>query len=140
MPDRKWLPALCGPALAVAMMMGLPAAEAHHAFAAEFDADQPVQLDGVVTRIQWVNPHSWLYVDVKQPDGSLVNWALEFGAPFALQQKGLKKSDFPIGVPVAVKGFRSKSGKPVANASSVKLADGRDFYTAAQDSPDTPPP
>lgn len=127
-------------ALVIAALLASTPARAHHAFAAEFDADQPVQLDGVVTRIQWVNPHSWLYVDVKQADGSLVNWALEFGAPFALQQKGLKKTDFPIGVPVTIKGFRSKSGKPVANASSVKLADGRDFYTAAQDSPDSPPP
>jgi len=108
---------------------------AHHAFAAEFDSNKPIELKGVVTRLQWTNPHSWLYVDVKEADGTVTPWAIEFGAPYSLMQKGLRKTDFPIGVEVTVKGFLAKSGKKVANASGVTLANGRGFYTAADDSP-----
>lgn len=108
---------------------------AHHAFAAEFDANKPVELKGVVTKIQWTNPHSWIYIDVKEPDGRVTNWAVEFGSPYSLLQKGLRKTSFPVGVEVVVKGHRAKSGKAVANGSSVKLPDGKDFYTGAEDSP-----
>ena len=112
-------------------------AAAHHAFSAEFDAQKPIELRGVVTKIQWTNPHSWIFVDVKDADRARVTpWAIEFGAPYSLMQKGLRRTDFPIGVEVTVKGFRAKSGKAVANASSVSLPDGRDFYTAASDSPE----
>lgn len=110
--------------------------EAHHAFSAEFDVKQPIELKGAVTKLQWTNPHSWIYVDVTEPDGKVTSWAVEFGAPNSLLQKGLRKTDFPLGVEVLVKGYRAKSGKAVANASSVTLADGRGFYTAAEDSPD----
>lgn len=121
-------------ASAVILSTALPAV-AHHAFAAEFDAGKPVTLKGVVTRLQWTNPHSWLYIDVKAPDGTTTAWAVEFGAPYSLMQKGLRKTDFPVGVEVEVKGFLAKSGKPVANASGVTLANGRGFYTGADDSP-----
>ncbi|HWK52959.1 MAG TPA: DUF6152 family protein [Hyphomicrobiales bacterium] len=113
----------------------VPAAQAHHAFAAEFDANKPVELQGVVTRVKWVNPHSWLYLNVADDKGELTEWAVEFGGPYALLQKGLRKTDFPIGSPVTVNGFLAKSGKTVVNASNVLLPDGRDFYTAADDSP-----
>lgn len=113
-------------------------AQAHHAFSAEFDGDKPVELKGVVTKLQWTNPHSWLYVDVKEADGKVTPWAVEFGAPYGLLQKGLRKTDFPIGVEVTVKAFRAKSGKNVANATSVTLADGRGFYTGAADAPGAP--
>ena len=111
-------------------------AAAHHAFSAEFDSQKPVELRGVVTRIQWTNPHSWIFVEVKDASGAVTPWAIEFGAPYSLMQKGLRRTDFPIGVEVTVKGFRAKSGKAVANASSVSLPDGRGFYTAASDSPE----
>ncbi|MCV2348306.1 DUF6152 family protein [Paucibacter sp. Y2R2-4] len=109
---------------------------AHHAFAAEFDGDQPVELKGQVTKITWVNPHSWLYVDVKDAKGQVTNWGFEFGAPFSLQQKGLSKSSLPPGTEVAIKGFRSKNGKPFAYASVVTLGDGRTFQTGG--APDVP--
>src|SRR5688572_18692601 len=98
---------------------GAIAPAAHHAFAAEFDREQPVELKGKVTRLQWTNPHSWLYVDVVENGGATTNWALEFGAPYSLLRMGLRRTDFPIGTEVVVKGFRAKNGKPVANASSV---------------------
>lgn len=122
--------------LSTAVLAGLGSqAQAHHAFAAEFDANQPVELKGTVTKLQWTNPHSWLYVDVKDAKGEVTSWAVEFGAPYALLQKGLRKTDFPLGVDVVVKAFRAKSGKAVANAASVTLADGRGFYTGAVDAP-----
>lgn len=115
--------------------LGSSAAQAHHAFGAEFDANKPIELHGVVTDLKWTNPHSWLYLDVKNDDGTVTQWAIEFGGPYALLQKGLRKTDFPIGADVTVNGYLAKSGKQVVNASNVLLPDGRDFYTAADDSP-----
>jgi len=109
--------------------------QAHHAFSAEFDGDRPVLLEGKITRLQWTNPHSWLYLDVEGDDGAVTNWAVEFGAPYALIQKGLRRTDFEIGSEVIVDGYLAKNGRPVANASSVRLPNGKDFFTAAEDSP-----
>ena len=122
--------------IALALLLGSAGtALAHHAFSAEFDGNSPVEIKGVVTKLQWTNPHSWLFVDVKEADGKVTPWAIEFGAPYGLLQKGLRKTDFPLGVEVSVKAFRAKSGKNVANAASVTLADGRGFYTGAGDAP-----
>jgi hypothetical protein len=120
-----------------AFLVSATAAWAHHAFSAEFDIAQPVELKGVVTKLQWTNPHSWIYVDVKDESGAVTTWAVEFGSPYALMRKGLRKTDFPLGVEVQVHAYRARSGKAIANASSVTLADGRGFYTAADDVPAT---
>lgn len=131
---KKQIATLC--LLAGGLLAANSAVQAHHAFAAEFDGEAPVELTGVVTKGQWVNPHSWLYVDVKGADGVVTNWGFEFGSPYALQQKGLTKNILQPGAEVTVKGFRSKSGKPYAYAVTVVLADGKVFKTGgAGDAP-----
>jgi hypothetical protein len=137
---RKPFPALLvAAALAVA---GVPqSAQAHHAFAAEFDADKPVELAGVVTKARWVNPHSWLYLDVKNADGSVTNWGFEFGTPNSLASRGLTKDDIKAGTELRVKGYRAKNGGPYGYSVTVVLKDGRSFQTGgAQDSPATATP
>ena len=111
---------------------------AHHSFAAEFDINQPITLQGVLTKMEWVNPHGWIYIDVKEADGKVVNWAIEAGGPTALLRRGLRKTDFPAGVEVTVKGYRAKSGAPKANGQNVTLKDGRNFFLGAGDAGSTP--
>lgn len=110
---------------------------AHHAFAAEFDADKPIDLKGTVTKVKWVNPHSWLYFDVKAADGTVTNWGVEFGTPNALARKGLKKADLPVGTPVHIKGYLSKNGGAFGYSVTLVLPDGRVIQTGgAQDVPE----
>jgi hypothetical protein len=104
---------------------------AHHAFTAEFDANQPVTMRGLVTKIEWINPHSWLYVDVKGSDGQVVNWKFELGAPNALFRRGWRKDSIPLGIEVEVTGFRGKSGRPIANGRTIKFADGRELFAGS---------
>lgn len=121
---------------AAAITAPLHAALAHHAFAAEFDAAKPLDLTGVVTKSRWVNPHSWLYFDVKNADGTVTNWGVEFGTPNALANRGLTKEDVKPGTEVRVKGYRSKNGGPFGYSVTLTLKDGRTFQTGgAQDSP-----
>ncbi len=134
---RLWAAAM-GSATLLALLIS-PPATAHHAFAAEYDGNQPIAVSGVVTKAQWVNPHSWLYVDVKDASGKVTNWGWEFGAPFSLREKGLTKTTLPIGAVVELHGFRAKSGQNYAYASTLKLADGREFQTGgAGDAPAVP--
>ncbi|HUI79592.1 MAG TPA: DUF6152 family protein [Bryobacteraceae bacterium] len=102
---------------------------AHHAFAAEFDVDKPVKVKGTITKVEWVNPHAWLYVDVKGEDGTVVNWHFELGPPNALIRLGWKKDAIPTGVEVEITGYRAKSGEPVGNGRSIKLPDGRELFS-----------
>ena len=104
---------------------------AHHSFSAEFDATQPITLRGKLTKMDWVNPHGWLYIDVTQPDGKVVNWAIEAGSPNSLLRRGLRQADFPIGSEVVVDGYRARNGTPTANGTSVKFGGGRNFFLDA---------
>lgn len=123
---------------AAAVTVPVHTAFAHHAFAAEFDAAKPLDLTGTVTKSRWVNPHSWLYFDVKNADGTVTNWGVEFGTPNALANRGLTKEDVKPGNEVHVKGYRSKNGGPFGYSVTLTLKDGRTFQTGgAQDSPAT---
>ncbi len=134
-PRRYWV----SPILTMALMVGAAPVMAHHAFAAEYDADQPLDLSGVVTKARWTNPHSWLYFDVTAPDGGVTNWGVEFGAPNALEGKGLKKADLLPGTHVHIRGYRSKNGGAFGYSVTLSLDDGRTFQTGgAQDSPPAP--
>jgi hypothetical protein len=107
------------------------AALAHHSFAAEFDEKQPITLKGTIARIDLVNPHSWLYVEVKGPDGTVTRWNVEMGAPNALIRRGVTKASVPVGAEVTVEGFRAKDGSNTANGRTVVLADGRSLFTGS---------
>jgi hypothetical protein len=106
----------------------MPAA-AHHAFAAEFDASQPLELKGTVTKVRWVNPHSWLYFDVVDAQGNVTNWGVEFSTPNGLARLGLTKADVVTGTPIVISGYKSKNGGPYGYSVKVTLADGRTFQT-----------
>lgn len=130
--------------LAVALVLAVARIEAHHAFAAEFDAEKKVTLVGTVVQMEWVNPHSWLTLDVPNTDGKVEQWSLEFGPPNALFRRGWRKSSLLTGMKVTATGFVAKDGRKVANADKVTLPDGSVFGagaagTGAPSDPDSAP-
>ena len=121
--------------LAAGTLAGLIAAsaplQAHHAFGAEFDANRPVTLKGVITRMEWVNPHSWIHIDVKNPDGSVQSWMIECGPPGALVRRGWSKASVPSGLEILVEGYQAKDGSLRANGKDVVLPDGRRLFAGS---------
>ena len=103
-------------------------ASAHHAFAAEFDANKPVTFKGTITKMEWVNPHTWLHVDVKSPDGTVQNWAIEAGTPNVLFRRGFKKESLLPGTEIAIDGYQSKDGSHRANGRDLTFVDGRKLF------------
>jgi len=101
---------------------------AHHAFSAEFDANKPVDMKGTVTRVQWINPHVWVHMDVKQPDGTVQSWAFEAGTPNNLFRRGFTKESLLPGTEVQIDGYQSKDGSHRANGRNMKFADGRTLF------------
>ena len=116
-----------------AMMLATASLTAHHAFSAEFDQDKPVKLEGAITKAEWVNPHAWVYIDVKGADGKVVNWAIEMGPPNALLRRGWKKSSMQVGTIIKVDGFAAKNGKEFANATNITLPDGTKIFAGTEE-------
>jgi hypothetical protein len=110
----------------LAASLALPlAAHAHHSFAAEFDVNKVVHLEGTVLKFAWVNPHSWLYVNVKKPDGTLEEWKIEGGAPSALLRRGWNRNSLPAGTKIVVNAFQARDGALRASARDIVFPDGR---------------
>jgi hypothetical protein len=116
---------------AIALFSTVPAAFAHHSFAAEFDSSKPVTLKGTVTKVEWTNPHIYFYIEVKGDDGKVSNWAVEGGAPNILYRQGWKPDSLKLGQQVTVVGSRARNGMELANATSVVLADGRCLFAGS---------
>lgn len=111
---------------AVALLAGATSVLAHHSFAAEFDATKPITLEGVITKIELINPHGWIYVDVKGADGRVQNWAVETGSAAALARAGIRRANLTAGTRIEVKGYRAKDGSPTINGNVITLPDGQD--------------
>ena len=111
-------------------------ASAHHSFSAEFDSSKPIVVDGEITKVRLVNPHSWIYLDVKNKDGSVTNWGFEFATPSSLRDKGLGKEDVLPGTRIRIEGYRAKNGGPFGYSRLATLANGRVVQTGG--APDAP--
>lgn len=111
-----------------ALFLGIASASAHHAFSAEFDATKPVNMKGTVTRMEWINPHVWIHIDVKKPDGAVEQWMIEAGTPNTLIRRGFTKESLAPGTEILVDGFQAKDGRLRANGRDVKLPDGRTLF------------
>lgn len=118
----------CALGIVLGLMLISAPAMAHHSFSAEFDANKPVKLKGTVTKMEWTNPHAWLHLDVKEPDGKVVNWAVEAGAPNALLRRGFTQKSLPVGTEIIVIGYAAKNGSNVANGENLTLADGTTLF------------
>ena len=103
---------------------------AHHAFAAEFDATKPIKFKGTVTKMEWINPHAWIHIDVKGEDGKVTTWGFSAAPPGALMRRGITKENLPLGAIVNVEGSRARDGSNNASSHSVTFADGRNVFTA----------
>ena len=113
---------------------------AHHSFAAEFDASKPVTLKGTVTKLEWTNPHIWVYLDVKDDQGSLQPWQCEGGPPNTLTRNGWSINSLKVGEPITIDGVLAKDGSKTCNARMVKLPDGRSVFAGSSGGDDPPPP
>jgi hypothetical protein len=110
------------------LMMAAAPAMAHHAFAAEFDAKKPIKLQGTVTKMEWINPHAWIHIDVKKPDGKIESWMIEGGTPNTLLRRGFTKNSLLPGTEIMVDGYQAKDGSMRANGRDLTLPDGKKLF------------
>ena len=104
---------------------------AHHAFAAEFDADKPIKFKGTVTKMEWINPHAWIHIDVKGEDGKVTSWMIEAAAPNSLLRRGWTKNSLPAGTEILVEGFQAKDGANRGNGSIITFTDGKKLFVGS---------
>ena len=112
----------------IGLLVSVSPVSAHHAFAAEFDSTKPVKLKGTVTKMEWINPHSWIHIDVKNADGTVTSWMIECGSPNTLFRRGVTKDSLPAGTEVLVDGYLAKDGSNRANGRDVTLTDGKKLF------------
>lgn len=122
---------LCVVVSSAALFLPLASASAHHAFSAEFDAKKAVSLRGTVTKMEWINPHSWIHVDVKKQDGTIEPWMVEAGPPGALVRRGFTKTSVPVGTEILVEGYQAKDGSNKANGREITLPDGQRLFVGS---------
>ena len=103
----------------------------HHSFAAEYDGNKPITLRGTVTKMEWINPHAWIHLDVKNPDGTVTTWMIEGAAPNALIRRGWTKNSLLPGAEITVDGYLAKDGSKMANGREMTLADGRRLFAGS---------
>jgi hypothetical protein len=132
---RATLGAVSGAVMTAALLCSAGPVMAHHSFAAEYDGNSPVTLKGVVTKVEWTNPHARFYVDVKDENGTITNWNLELASPNVLARNGWTRKTLGIGDEVVVDGAKAKDGSHMANARTVKLADGRRVFAGSGEAP-----
>jgi hypothetical protein len=115
-------------AFAVSTFLASANVLAHHSFAAEYDSEKPIKFTGTVTEMKWSNPHGWIYMDVKDEAGNVVNWALETSASNGLIRRGWRKEDLPAGTVLVIEGWQARNGSSTGNISSVTFPDGRRLF------------
>ena len=127
-------------AVAASMLLAGAPAVAHHAFSAEFDVDSPISLNGTVTRVEWLNPHSWIYIDVPGGAGETEEWAIEVGPPGPLFRRGIREEMLPIGSEIQVDGFQAQDKSNRATGLDVTFPDGRRIFTGSENTGAPPSP
>jgi hypothetical protein len=114
----------------VVVLAAMPV-RAHHAFSAEFDAKRPIKLQGTIARMEWINPHTWIHLDVKRPNGKVERWMIEGGPPNALYRRGFTKNSLPVGVEIIVEGFQAKDGSMRGNGRDITFPNGRKLFVGS---------